>query len=870
MISEKPGRQALFAEPAALNGSEEEREALVERVDALATALQGALDGDFSVEVETREVPEELRGLTDVVTGVIARMQEETTPSGVPDDAVVELTSTLEQALSSTSPAPVETDVLPSPLQPLAWVFNRTLSMVQEEQAKVARLEEETARIQQQEQAAVEELKEETTRTTDEDEAKVAGLKAEILRMQEEQATLADLKEEAVRSKESVQKLTDTIRHTFNGNAFLHLDSASYPDELRELAGVIEEIFSQMQQKQKADIWLKTVFQENPMPMALIDKDLQVLALNDAYCTLMEDSRERLLSGAKGRATIRHLAGDRNSHVFSRGKKTRSTLELSIGKRSKIVDQYGIPLRTKTGRTDRGLFIFYDITEVRENEARLKEEMAEIKDLQARSQTIIEQNPMPILLITPDFTVISANEAYAAMSGIPYEHLEGTNIRSFRVLEQKGEGLKQTLQHKRRCYGEVTVELPSGTHNLEQYGIPLLSADGEIASIIIVYNDVTSQREKEDRIRALMTEADERAQSFEKSAADLAAVMEAAACGDLSTSVAIQEDDLLAGVKANYNRSLENFRAIIGEVNQAVDVVKETAGETGKGAAEISKATEQVAIATQSSSESSRDLLESIENVNRSIADFSASIEEIASTTQEVMKKALTSAEDGRHGAEIGKVASQKMEAVGTISEQTVKDIGHLNTQMHEITKIVKLINEISSQTNLLALNAAIEAARAGEHGRGFSVVAGEIRNLAGDSREASQQIEELIASIQKESEQTAESMRASHQEIEEGIESVNRAITVLSRISVDIGEAANAITEITRATENQAGETGKIMEMMESAAGKTKENLKQTEDMAALAEEVSASTQEVGSAAHELTELSRDLKIKMDTFKTK
>ncbi|QSZ66278.1 PAS domain-containing protein [Methanofollis aquaemaris] len=861
MISEKPGRQALFAAPAALNGSGEEKEALMERVSELATALCRALEGDFSVQVDAEETPEDLRSLTDAVAGVISRMQE------VPEHGVTDLTDTLRQALAGESPAPVGTEMLPDNLKELADMVNCTLTRMQEDREAIAGLNKETARMQEG-QATVAELREEIARMQEE-QATVADLNEEIVRTQEEQAAVAELKEEAARSNASVRKLADALRHTLSGDASLRLDSSSYPGEFRALADAIQEIFSQMQEKQKADLWLKTVFLENPMPMALINRDLRVLALNDAYCELMEESRERLTSGSKSRVGIKHLAGDRNNHVFSRGKKTRSTLELAFGRRRKVVEQYGIPLTDKADRTDQALFIFYDITAVREKEAQLKEEMTEIKDLQVRTQTIVDQNPMPILLLSPDLTIVSANEAYASMSGIPFENLKGTSVRSFKILEQKGEGLKQALQYRRRCRGEVTVELPSGTHVLEQYGIPLISTGGEITNIIIVYNDVTEQREKESEIRSLMAEADERARRFEMSAATLGRVMEAAAGGDLSTGVAIDEDDLLAAVKEDYNRSLGNFRAIIEDVNRAAHVLEETAGETSRGAADISKATEQVALATQKSSESSRDLLENIENVNRSISDFSASIEEIASTTQEIMKKAQASAEEGRAGAEIGKVAYQKMEAVGTVSEATVRDIGHLNSQMHEITKIIKLINEISSQTNLLALNAAIEAARAGEHGRGFAVVAGEIRNLAGDSREASQQIEELIASIQKESEQTAESMRASHEEIQEGIDSVNRAITVLTRISVDIDDAASAITEITQATENQAGETGKIMEMMEQAASKTKENLKQVEDMAALAEEVSASTQEVGSAAQELTELSTELKGKMDTFKT-
>jgi methyl-accepting chemotaxis protein len=260
--------------------------------------------------------------------------------------------------------------------------------------------------------------------------------------------------------------------------------------------------------------------------------------------------------------------------------------------------------------------------------------------------------------------------------------------------------------------------------------------------------------------------------------------------------------------------------------------------------------------------------LEKIEGIGKDINDLSASIEEIASTSQEVMEHASKASKEGYDAAGLGEVATKKMLLVEDISKQTVNEISTLNSQMREIDNIVKLIKDIANQTNLLALNAAIEAARAGEHGRGFAVVAGEIRNLAGESKRASQDIEDLIRTIQTSTEKTAGSMQSSHQEIQAGIESVGKVIASLNRIVQGVEVVTHGITEITKATEDQASSTNDVMQKMDESTHMTKDNLDRTEDMAALAEEVSASTEEVGSASHELAGMAEQLEKVMKQFK--
>ncbi len=163
-----------------------------------------------------------------------------------------------------------------------------------------------------------------------------------------------------------------------------------------------------------------------------------------------------------------------------------------------------------------------------------------------------------------------------------------------------------------------------------------------------------------------------------------------------------------------------------------------------------------------------------------------------------------------------------------------------------KIGSVIELIQGIASQTNLLALNATIEAARAGEAGRGFAVVASEVKDLAGQTTRATNEIAGTIAEIQEVTNGTIEAMRG----IGHKIQSIH---TIAREIAGSVEEQGRATSEIAQSVQQAAMGTthvsGNIVHVNEAATS------------------TGAASAQVMSAARDLAEQAETLRAEMDKF---
>ncbi len=221
-------------------------------------------------------------------------------------------------------------------------------------------------------------------------------------------------------------------------------------------------------------------------------------------------------------------------------------------------------------------------------------------------------------------------------------------------------------------------------------------------------------------------------------------------------------------------------------------------------AARVAAETEKLAAASDALSRSAQATQTRSASVSGATAETSSNVQTVAAATEELSS---SSQEIGRQVESSAGIARRAMEEA-THTSETVRTLADATKRIGEV---VHLINSIASQTNLLALNATIEAARAGEAGRGFAIVAQEVKVLAKQTADATDEISRIISSVESGTEATVTAIGR----IEQTIRGVNEAAATIAAAveeqNAAMGEIARSVQDAARGTERIAGEIGAV-----------------------------------------------------------
>jgi methyl-accepting chemotaxis protein len=223
------------------------------------------------------------------------------------------------------------------------------------------------------------------------------------------------------------------------------------------------------------------------------------------------------------------------------------------------------------------------------------------------------------------------------------------------------------------------------------------------------------------------------------------------------------------------------------------------------------------------------------------VEEFSATSLNIADNMTSTERLAQDNAQQTRIGRNSMQEASTSLEQIAGSLNSTAKVIDTLGQRSQEIGSIVGTITSIAEQTNLLALNAAIEAARAGEAGRGFAVVADEVRSLASRTRQATDEISGMIASIQQETGNAISTMQEGNALMQEGLKLNANVAAALARIDEQSRSAGEQFAAITTATQEQSSTATLLSSNLQSIALGNSEQREVVSHLADTARELNA-----------------------------
>ncbi len=291
-----------------------------------------------------------------------------------------------------------------------------------------------------------------------------------------------------------------------------------------------------------------------------------------------------------------------------------------------------------------------------------------------------------------------------------------------------------------------------------------------------------------------------------------AAVAETIASGDLTRDIRVNsKEDVLGNAFQTMSQNLNN---LISEISMA----------TGQ----IASGSDQVSSTSQS--------------LSQGATEQAASIEEISSSMTEIASQTKTNAENAAEASRLAAMAKGDAEGGNEQMKGMLQAMAEINESGRNISKIIKVIDEIAFQTNLLALNAAVEAARAGQHGKGFAVVAEEVRNLAARSAKAARETSELI--------------EGSVLKTERGTQMADLTSASLAKIVEGVSKVTDIINEIALASNEQS-----------QGINQTNEGLAQVDQViqanTAAAEEGAAAAEELSSQADHMRHLVSQFKIR-------
>ena len=318
--------------------------------------------------------------------------------------------------------------------------------------------------------------------------------------------------------------------------------------------------------------------------------------------------------------------------------------------------------------------------------------------------------------------------------------------------------------------------------------------------------------------------------------------------GVIGISIDVTERKLAEEELKKYRDHLEDMvKQRTTDLSKVLIEVKETVNILVSSSSQILAATTQVASGTAETATAITETSTTVEEVQQAARQSAEKAKNVVNIAQQVVKVS----QNGKKAVEeTVNVMNRIREQMDSIAQTIVR----LSEQSQSIGGIIASVTEIADQSNLLAVNAAIEAAKAGEQGKGFAVVAQEIKNLAGQSKQATLQVRNILNDVQKATSAAVMATEQGSKAVEAGVKQSAQAGEAILTLSESINEAVQAASQILASNQQQVVGMDQI--------GVAMQNINQA------GTEIAVSMGQSEKSAKNLNELGQKLKDMVERFK--